>query len=489
MPDGGNHFAEAAHDYHAERQRQRDQDHVDSWLYGVPFQSRRNVAGADRAAAPTARAAERTAAFRAALQPLADIKPAIKARHLVKDWLEIGTLSVTYGESNGGKTFFALDMSLHIAAGAGDWHGARVAEGGGPVVYIAAEGGHGIRNRLAAFRQENPELAKRAGKEFLLLPGTVDFCGNGDAEALIEALKDLETPPRLIVLDTLARSMGDGDENTAKDMGAFIRNLDLIRAATGAHVMVIHHSGKDTSKGARGSNSLRAAVDTEIELTRSGDVVMAETKKQRDMPTDKVFAYTLKSVPLGRDEDGDLVTSAVVQPSDPVKKAPRLSGQQSIAMQALDDAVANHGERKTGEMFPRSRRCVPLATWREYCDRHSLSSGDGESSRRAAFHKVKTALQNKGEVRILDGFVWCCRGDDDHRSQRCQALPATDGNAGSEALPPLPGSMTRQRGNGAPAKEQEPDHAQASGEEAAPPDQIEAWKAAADDLNNPEAFE
>ena len=164
---------------------------------------------------------------------------------------------------------------MHVAAGL-PWHGNRVAQPPGSVVYIASEGGHGIRNRIAAVRLERPELLS---DRFYLLPATVDLYAPFDAEALALLAGELPVRPGLIVIDTLARAMGDGDENTAKDMGAFVRSVDALRAKTGAHVMVIHHSGKDRSLGARGSNALRAAVDTEIELTRSGKVVSAEARK------------------------------------------------------------------------------------------------------------------------------------------------------------------------------------------------------------------
>lgn len=138
-------------------------------------------------------------------------------------------------------------------------------------------------------------------------------------------------------------------------VGQFVRSVDHLREATGAHVMVIHHSGKDASKGARGSGSLRAAADTEVELNRDGDTIMAEQRKQRDMPCDGVFAYTLKSVFLGMDDDGDRVTSAVVEVADVVIRKPkaRLTGTDKIGMQALSDALAEYGVVKNGEMFPR----------------------------------------------------------------------------------------------------------------------------------------
>lgn len=346
---------------------------------------------------------DRAAALASKLRPLGEIHSVIDSKYLVKGWLDRGAFSVIYGESNVGKTFFALDLALHVAAGH-MWHGSKIEQGA--VIYIAGEGGSGIQNRIEAVKLENPDLFAAAKGSFHLLAETLDLSGETDADALGKAVN--EATPTLIVVDTLARAMGAGDENTATDMGRFVRNIDAIREATGAHVMVIHHSGKDASKGARGSSALRAAVDTEIALTRSDNVIMAETRKQRDMPCDNVFAYILRSVFLGTDSDGDAVTSAVVEEAEPVKKKVRLSGQQEIALQALADAMAHHGEKKLGDMFPQNRRCVPLARWSEYCDRHSLSGGASSSAKRKAFFSAKNALQEKGLIRVVDNYVWKC---------------------------------------------------------------------------------
>nr|WP_253880177.1 AAA family ATPase [Paracoccus aminovorans] len=252
-----------------------------------------------------------------------------------------------------------------------------------------------------------PELMEwiEENGDFCLLSAPLDLCTSEDASYLVAAIReDFDQMPSLIVVDTLARTMGAGDENTAKDMGMFIKSIDLLREVTGAHVMVIHHSGKDASKGARGSGSLRAAVDTEIELTRTDDVVTAEARKQRDMPCDGVFAYRLKGVFLGHDEDGDKVTSAVVEATEAPAKRVKLSGSDKIALQALSDAIAQHGKVMHSDMFPANREVVSVENWRELCDRHSLSTGDSPTSKRTAFHKAKTRLQDKEQVRIVDGY-------------------------------------------------------------------------------------
>ncbi|MGR3743929.1 MAG: AAA family ATPase [Pseudooceanicola nanhaiensis] len=346
----------------------------------------------------------RKAILAGALRPLSGISADLSSQYIVKGWLNAGTFSVIYGEPNVGKTFLALDIAFHVAAGEA-WHGNRVR--GGPVIYLASEGGHGIELRIEAFRHDRPDMAaaiEDAGT-FHLLPVTIDLCPPGDAEALADVFRSMR--PSLVVVDTLARSMGSGDENTAKDMGALIRNLDFIRAETGAHVMAIHHCGKDASRGARGSGSLRGAVDHEIELTREGAVMTAENKKERDGPSGRSFAYSLRSVLLGCDEDGDEVSSCVVEASEaPVARGPKITGQAKIALQAFGDALAHHGEVRHEEMFPPGVQCVSLDRWREYCDRHHLSSGESDSAKRKAFHTAKNALKEKSVIGIIDNYAW-----------------------------------------------------------------------------------
>jgi hypothetical protein len=101
------------------------------------------------------------------------------------------------------------------------------------------------------------------------------------------------------------------------------------------------------------------------------------------------------------------VFSAVVDPTEaPAKLAPRLKGQALIAMQAFAEAIKYHGVIKGGEDFPTNRQCVSLELWREACDRHALSTGEADSSKRAAFSKVCKALHKDEVIRILDGYAW-----------------------------------------------------------------------------------
>lgn len=235
-----------------------------------------------------------------------DVEAQLDRPYQVKGWIDRGGLSVLYGPSNTGKSFLALDLAHHVAKGL-PWGGHRVTAG--RVLYLAAEGGAGFTNRVAALKE--PELWVAACP--ITLTGK-----DSQARDVVDTLHHLTAvggaPFDLIVVDTLARVMGGSDENLAPAIAELLNELDYIRRATGAHVMLVHHSGKDGSRGARGHSSLRAAIDTEIALSRDDDTsqITAEVTKQRDGPTGGQFRFFLRRVVLGKDQDGDDVTTCVV---------------------------------------------------------------------------------------------------------------------------------------------------------------------------------
>jgi hypothetical protein len=138
---------------------------------------------------------------------------------------------------------------------------------------------------------------------------------------MIEKITETTTiPVRLVIIDTLARAMAGGDENSGQDMGEAVKSIDIVRNATGAHVCIIHHSGKDAARGARGHSSLRAAIDTEIEVTHpEGDKYRTATiVKQRDIAPCPPICFSLEVVELGINHRGKPITSCVVKAEDSI---------------------------------------------------------------------------------------------------------------------------------------------------------------------------
>lgn len=233
-----------------------------------------------------------------------DLPPVLDREYLVKGWLDRGALAVLYGDANAGKSFLAIDLAHHIHEGR-RWGGSRVEAG--PVLYIAAEGGTMFQNRLSARRARFHVLRHQ-----IALAGRASDAGH--LSQAINALAAEVGPFRLVIVDTLARAMAGADENTAPDIGALVAACGHIQHTTGAAVLLVHHSGKDATRGARGHSALRAAVDTELSVTVEDDGWRTlRATKQRDWPGGKELRFKLAEVQLGKDSDGDPVTSCVVQ--------------------------------------------------------------------------------------------------------------------------------------------------------------------------------
>lgn len=240
---------------------------------------------------------------------------AARSEPLVDGYLDKGTLAVFFGESGIGKTFALLDMLFSISTGQ-PWAGRTTARG--HVVYLAAEGGAGIFGRAKALLDHR----KYEGAPcFSVVPCPANLFDE-DVDALIELARDARknegaASTEVIAIDTLARTMGNGDENSNKDMSAYIRNADRIREATGAAVILVHHTGKDQARGARGASALRAATDSEFEVRRTkAGLPQIVTTKQREMEPAAPVTFRLKPVSIGASADGRSLTSCVPEYCD-----------------------------------------------------------------------------------------------------------------------------------------------------------------------------
>lgn len=330
--------------------------------------------------------------------------------YVIKGVLSAGAMSVIYGPSNSGKTFFALDMAFAISTGS-PWRGLRIKQAA--VLYLAAEGGRGVLNRIAALKSEYgvldvPLALKRAGLD--LLHDQADLQHIADLAAEVQARKP--EAGLLIVIDTLSRIMAGGDENSAADMTALIRNIDAIRDATGAHIMLVHHTGKDAARGARGHSSLRAAADTEIEVQNEDGNRAAQVTKQRDYVGGETFAFSLKNVELGIDQDGDVVSSCVVQIEDDEEfriaktQTKGLGGNQKILAESFDQMLAEGlGKPNPGGVgLPESGQFWTV----RMDDFRAVSMGKmAATNKRGAFSEAWKALtENRGLLCAASDLVW-----------------------------------------------------------------------------------
>jgi len=238
---------------------------------------------------------------------------------LVQGLLTVGGGSVLFGDSNSGKTFLAIDLACAVARGI-PWMGRQTEPG--LVVYLAAESPASVRSRLQAYQQRY----RLKLPNFVIVQSSIDlFEGDDDMFAIMHLIREVEeargTKVRLVVGDTLARLSPGANESTGQDMGRVIRRIDLIRTECDVHFMLVHHSGKNASAGARGWSGLRAAVDTEIEVIDSAAGRCAEITKQRDLSTVRErVGFRLEPVTLGVTKWGTPATSCIVVPADAAKR-------------------------------------------------------------------------------------------------------------------------------------------------------------------------
>lgn len=244
-------------------------------------------------------------------------------RYLVQGLLSPKALSVLYGPSNSGKTFQAMALAYAVGTGT-PFCGMRTARG--RVVYLAAEGATNIRKRRAAiktyFADEIAALEHEPNVD--LIGDSFDFVtANVDVPELAEVIGKAD----LIIVDTLSAVAAGGDENTAPTMLSIIANAYHLINKTGAHVMLIHHMGKNEEKGARGHSSLRAALDTEIEISKTAGTSHGRMKvtKQRDMEIIAPIGFKLVPVVISEDGSAEEITSCIVQQTEFQQNQAKLS--------------------------------------------------------------------------------------------------------------------------------------------------------------------
>lgn len=280
--------------------------------------------------------------------PWADVDTvAVRQDWLIADMLFCGDIGMIYGASGSGKSFLAVHAGLCIAQGL-PFLGHDTRKGG--VIYQAGEGGKGLVKRLRAYKQEN----RVAGDlPFVLLPARVDlFSADGDTQAFIDeclAWKAvLPEPLSLIVVDTFSTASPGANENASEDMSRLISAGEAINKATGAALLWVHHKNAAGDRE-RGHTSLRANIDTAIEVTKDeeSNLRTARLAKLKDGEDGAKIGFELQAVTVGAYDDGKPITSCVVVPAQAAterssKRRPLPRGQQRF-LKTLDTAIAQSG--------------------------------------------------------------------------------------------------------------------------------------------------
>lgn len=259
-------------------------------------------------------------------------------RWLLRGVLPTEGLAGMYGPSGSGKGFLILDMSWDIADGGPPWCGRRITQAF--VTYVCLEGEAGLGKRIKALSLHKGKPVPDALR-FVMQPFNLLF--SDDVENLATAIIAGGGAGGLVILDTLNRAAPGADENSSADMGKLIAAAKELQIRIGGLVLLVSHTGKDTSKGLRGHSSLFAALDGAIEVIKTDNRREWIVAKSKDDETGQSYPFKLEIVPVGLDDEGDEITSCVIASDDSgdtrQTKRPKKTPNQEIALKALGEPL------------------------------------------------------------------------------------------------------------------------------------------------------
>jgi len=323
------------------------------------------------------------------------------------------------------KSFIALDIAEAVATGR-DWMGYRVPKKGA-VLYIAGEGHGGMGARVKACKIQNNSPD---GANLYVIRAQINIrSSQEDFDALVAAINELiaeiDEPLELIILDTLMRMSGGGfNENSSEDMGGFITQAGKIQAIYLCAMLLIHHSGKDITKGLRGHSSLLGAVDTELEIQRQDSVInSADTSvvgnailtvtKQKDGADSITVGIEVVNVEIGESALGfETITSLAVRPNPEIansrpkgtKNNSGSGGNQKIELDSLYKAIKAKGSYRVVDGT--NRFGVSLDDWKDEFWNIKGCTEDDKAAFKKAWLRARERLVAVNKVTIGSNWVW-----------------------------------------------------------------------------------
>ena len=324
------------------------------------------------------------------------------------------------------KSFVALDIAECIATGRA-FLGNQISKQGA-VLYIAGEGHGGIGTRIKALKIHHgtPE-----GTPVYFLRRQVNLrSSQTDLKDLVQAIDDLkaihEIHFEMIIIDTLARAFGGGNENASEDMGAFITAAGAIQGKYECSLLVVHHAGKDATKGLRGHSSLLGAVDTELEIIRIEGAQppkgILHISKQKDGEDGQRIGFRMVEVTTGSsgvidfegasslavELDGEMDTDRPNQAIPPNRTGAGMN--QRLALSCLHDAIKKFGEMQVVDGM--RNKCIKIDQWRDEFKKR-MGSDVMPATLNKAWYRVKADLADLQKVIIYGELCWAVYADDD----------------------------------------------------------------------------
>lgn len=309
-------------------------------------------------------------------------------------------LGSVFGPSASGKSFLALEMAAAIAEGR-RWFDCRVEAAA--VVYAALEGEAGLKLRAQAWEAHQGRTLP-PGLHLMLQPFKLTEPQDvRDLAAVVPA-------GAVVFLDTLNRAAPLADENSSRDMGEILESAKRLQTLTGGLVVVVHHTGKDATKGLRGHSSLFAALDAAVEVSRDGDRREWKVAKSKDGQDGDAHPFKLQVEVLGFDTYGDALTSCVVVPDHAARdvravKLPQ-GGNQKVVLEVVRGMLQQAGPfNSTGapDTCPPGRPAIELEVSLERIAERLTVAPDRKAERA---REAVTGLVSRGVLGCDKGWIW-----------------------------------------------------------------------------------
>jgi AAA domain len=335
-------------------------------------------------------------------------------RWLIKGVVALGETSSWIAPPGRGKSALHSDICVHLAAGM-DWRGHRT-KGQFGVVYFAFERADLVKRRNAAYAIRYD----LKGLPIAVASQIIDLMNPKCVDVMLSAMGTAENrfgiPVSYIVIDTFGKGIaaGGGDEDKARDQNKCLTNLRRLHEVRDLHIAIVGHTGKDETRGSRGSNAHPADADLQVQIF--GDLIKsARVIKGNDQPEGELTAFKLESAELGIDEDGDPITTAILseemcngQAARP--SAARLPKSAQTALRALNEALVECGvPAPASGHIPSGITVTTVEQWRQYACRRGISTSDELRSQQKAFRRASEYLVGIQAVAIWDNHVWTVR--------------------------------------------------------------------------------
>lgn len=314
-----------------------------------------------------------------------------KPEFLVDGLIETETFGVFFGDPGCGKSFLVADLGLSVATGL-PFHGRDVKQG--PVFFIAGEGHNGLLRRFHAWAKH--QEVSIAHCPMFISERAAAFLDRSGAAAVIQTITNMAAyhgEPALVIIDTLARNFGEGDENHTPDMNKFVRRVsnEMVRLFPGCVGLVVHHTGHGEKHRARGNMALKAACDFEFRVEKNGPSVILTSTKMKDAEEPPPQHFTLTPVQLAEGISSAVLVSGETPP-EPRNKIPPI---QRLALDCYNIAARRGAIFEGGKLLG-----IHLETWRQAF--YAEHTGDTTEAKKKAFQRARMDLQARRAVTAKD---------------------------------------------------------------------------------------